>query len=80
MAKRFLNVGDEFRKGLTVVRVTSVDPTKKYPVEWEWVVFADGSPRTPETKGCRGNGSHSSGFKFFEGEGFTHHGRDGGMK
>jgi len=71
--KRHLTVGDEFHKDQITVRVTSVDPSRKHPVEWEWVRFSDGSVRTPETKGGRGCGSHSGGFKFFEGEGFTYH-------
>lgn len=69
MAKRKVQVGDEFHKGQCVVRVISVTNPGKYPVEYEWVTLTDGSPGGGHT----GVNSNSRTFKFLEGEGFTYH-------
>ena len=67
--KRIVKVGDEFRKGQCLVRVTSVDAKKKDPVTYTWITYASGAP----AKGENGCGSHRRTFEFFEGEGFTYH-------
>jgi hypothetical protein len=73
MAKRTLKVGDEFRKDLCVVRVTTLENPGRYPVRYQWITLADGASTEGLDRVPSGINSKSGTFKFFEGEGFTHH-------
>jgi len=74
MAKRTLKVGDEFHKGLCIVRVMTLENPGRFPVRYVWVVEANGRREADHCgREMAGVNSVSGTFKFLEGEGFTYH-------